>query len=414
LKNTKKYSFTILTISILLSLSCENRPDTNDVSSGWHTDLHWIADSLPALHYNLFMYEPEESLTVRLERLEQSLNELTDMETVMQLTRILASMKCSHTGLAFWEFGDWTAYPMSVMWLEDGLYVTAMTSEHSELIGSKLLDYGSVPALEAASRMAEMFPATNEVVSRTRAESFMMLAHPMEALGVGDADSIVSFRFLKATGDTITLDMHAVDQCSGDMVDFHTLESTVLPIWLYSDDFYWFRFLPERGMLYCAYNSCSLMNGYSMEDYIEDLQDVIDSEVISDLVIDLRRNSGGNSLIAAPLITWLGELSGTGEIAVSLIIGRWTYSSGILNALDISEIPGVTVYGENTGGAPNHLGEVRSVQLPWSGLSVSYPTKYFQTVEGPGTTMRPDIEIPLDSEMLFHGVNRILDAITAE
>jgi hypothetical protein len=96
---------------------------------------------------------------------------------------------------------------------------------------------------------------------------------------------------------------------------------------------------------------------------------------------------------------------------LSLIIGRWTYSSGILNALEISEISGVTVYGENTGGSPNHLGEVRVTELPWSGVQIRYPTKYFQKVEGEGSTMIPDIQIPLTPAMLFNGENRILDSI---
>ncbi len=55
--------------------------------------------------------------------------------------------------------------------------------------------------------------------------------------------------------------------------------------------------------------------------------------------------------------------------------------------------------------------EVRTTQLPWSGLSVSYPTKYFKQVEGEGTTMRPDVYMPMNSGMLFEGENSILDAI---
>lgn len=237
----------------------------------------------------------------------------------------------------------------------------------------------------------------------------MMMAYPMEALGFGDTDSAVTFTFLCATGDTLTNQFRAVDQYT--METFHNRESVTLPIWLGSDDFYWYSYLPERKMLYCAYNSCALMGDYHIDDYVEELRELTESEHVDAVVVDLRRNSGGNSMVAAPLISWLRELSENGDIQLYLIIGRWTYSSGILNAIEISEIPGVMVYGENTGGAPNHLGEVRTAQLPWSGLSVNYPTKYFQRVEDEGTTMRPDVYIPLDPGMLFNGENRILDAI---
>ena len=394
---------------LILIASCGNSPDEVTVNEGWETDLQWIADSLPGLHYNLFMYVPEDSLLNRLCRLEQNLDNLSGMETVMELTGVLASMRCSHTGIAFWDYGDWQTYPISVMWLDDGLYVTAIDAEYSELIGSRLIGYGGYPAVEAATAMSEMFPATNDIVRRTRAENFMMMAYPMEALGFGDTDSMVNFTFLCATGDTVTNQFRAVDQYT--METFHNRESVTLPIWLGSDDFYWYSYLPERNMLYCAYNSCALMGDYHIDDYVEELRELTESELVDAVVVDLRRNSGGNSMIAAPLISWLRNLSESGAVQLYLIIGRWTYSSGILNAIEISEIPGVMVYGENTGGAPNHLGEVRTAQLPWSGLSISYPTNYFQFVTGEGTTMRPDVYIPLDPGMLFYGENRILDAI---
>jgi hypothetical protein len=402
---------TMVSVLVVFILSCGESQEEVAPGEGWQADIQWLADSFPEMHYDLFMYEPEDSLQSRLDRLEQSLDSLSDMETVMELTRVLASMRCSHTGIAFWEYGDWIAYPISVMWLDDGLYVTAIDNEYSELIGSRLMEYGDRPSIEAAAAMTEMFPATNDVVPKTRAENFMMMAYPMEALGFGDADSTVSFTFLEASGDTVIIQLKAIGQSDVNMEIFHNSESVTLPLWLGSDDFYWHRYLSERRILYCAYNSCTLMNDYHISDYVDDLRELMDSEPVDAVVVDLRRNSGGNSLVALLLINWLTELSEQGDIQLYLIIGRWTYSSGILNAIEISEIPGVIVYGENTGGAPNHLGEVRSTQLPWSGLTVGYPTKYFQRVEGEGATMRPDVYVPMNSGMLFFGENRILDTI---
>ncbi len=402
---------TIASVLFILILSCGESQDQAVPGEGWQVDIQWLADSFPELHYDLFMYESEDSLKIRLDMLEHNLDSLSDMETVMELTRVLASMRCSHTGIAFWEYGDWIAYPISVMWLDDGLFVTAIDAEYSELIGSRLIEYGGKSALEAAAAMTVMFPATNDVAPKTRAENFMMMAYPMEALGFGDADSTVSFTFLEASGDTVIIQLKAIGQSDVNMETFHYSESVTLPLWLGSDDFYWHRYLSEKRILYCAYNSCTLIDDYHISDYVDDLRELMDSEPVDAVVVDLRRNSGGNSLVAAPLINWLQELSEHGDVRLYLIIGRWTYSSGILNALEIREIPGVTVYGENTGGAPNHLGEVRTTQLPWSGLSVGYPTKYFQRVEGEGFTMRPEVCIPMSSGMLFEGENRILDVI---
>ncbi len=412
--NKLTYIFAFFFLTTVLA-SCGSQPETEEPEelTGWRQDIEWISDSLPLIHYDLFMYQPRDSLDARLERLEASLDSLSDMAIAMELTRVLASMKCSHTGITFWERCEIKAYPISVIWLEDGLFVTAIDTSHEELIGSRLLTYGESTAEEAARAMAGMFPATNDVVPRTNAENIMMLASCMTALGYGSITEPVEFRFLKTGGDTVTLHLEAVDFTYTNMVDFHSCGSVSLPLWLSFDDCYWHRYLPQRKMLYCAYNSCNMMQGYPVEEYVDDLRAVVETEDVRDIVIDLRRNGGGNSLVATPIIQWLKELSESTDIAISLVIGRWTYSSGILNAMEIADIPGVTIYGEMTGGSPNHLGEVRTAVLPFSGLTVSYPTKYFETVEGPGTTMVPDITVPLTPDMFFHGADNVLDSISS-
>ncbi len=402
-------SAVLLTLSLMAAVSCGEERGEAENTAGWAEDIHWIRDSLPSLHYNLFMYVPRDSLNARLGRLENSLDRLNDQQITMELCRILASMKCSHTGIDFWDECDMLVYSLSVMWLDDGIFVTAADSDHVQLIGSRMLTYGGRPATEAASAMAAMFPATNDIVVRTNAENFLMLANCMEALGYGSTTEPVEFTFLTDSGDTTGVTMEAQSIDYSGMVSFHQVDS--LPVWLSSDDCYWFKYLPQWKMLYCAYNSCNPMDSYPFADYLQDIKDRFRTSDVNSLVIDLRRNGGGNSLVAQPLIDWLAGVADSMNVHVSLIIGRWTFSSGILNAMDIARIPGVTVYGGRTGGSQNHMGEVKYAELPYSGLTVSYPSKYFQTVEGPGTTMTPDVLIPLAPGMLFKGEDSILREI---
>ncbi|MCD6587084.1 MAG: hypothetical protein J7K88_00880 [Candidatus Fermentibacteraceae bacterium] len=409
----KKLTIAVTLAVLLVASGCDSSDTDTSEAEGWASDINWIADSLPGLHYNLFMYNSEENLRSSLDELEADLSNLSNWEIVMRLTEILASMNCSHTGIAFWELEELTVYPITVMWLEDGLFVTGIDAEHTELIGSELVGYGESTALEAASAMAEMFPAINEISVKVRAENFMMLAEPMQALGFGNSDTPVNFTFVEESGDTTSVQLSAVNRSQLNMSDFHFVDSVTLPLFLESDDNYWFRFIPERNMLYCAYNSCVPMSDYPLETFVFELNQAVETQQINSIVIDLRRNMGGNSMLATPLVSWLERQSANGT-SVSLITGRWTFSSGILNSVEISEIPGVRVYGENTSGSPNHLGEVRTALLPWSGLPVSYPTKYFQMVDGEGSTMVPDVQIPLTAEMLFHGQNSILDAIYSD
>lgn len=379
----------------------------------WEIDIAWLRDTLPQLHYNLFMYVPEDNYVNALNNLEDNLSLYDDMEIAMELTRILASMKCSHTGISFWKADSLRFYPISLIWLESGLYVTGIHSDYSELIGARLIEFDTHPALEAAGAMAEMFPYINEVSQRTSAENFLQLAHCMQALGYGDTDSDVSFAFLNTLNDTVIVDLSSVRFPDMQMTDMDSVkrEGISLPIFLTSDANYWFTYLAEREMLYCAYNSCALIEGYDMNAFIEEMNETLNRELVRHITVDLRRNGGGNSFVANPLIDWLEAQALREDLVISLIIGRSTYSSGILNSIQISEIPGVVVYGEETSGAPNHLGEVRIASLPYSEIQVYYPTKYFEVADGLGATMVPDVSIPLTPEMLFSGKNSVLDAI---
>lgn len=49
--------------------------------------------------------------------------------------------------------------------------------------------------------------------------------------------------------------------------------------------------------------------------------------------------------------------------------------------------------GEETSGKPNHFGEVKSFQLPNSGIRVNYSTKYFKRTDENVSTIRPDIKL---------------------
>ncbi len=61
-----------------------------------------------------------------------------------------------------------------------------------------------------------------------------------------------------------------------------------------------------------------------------------------------------------------GGIDQRGKIFV--VIGRRTFSSGLLNAHDLAARTRAILIGEPTGGKPNSYGEVESFTLPRSGL----------------------------------------------
>ena len=67
--------------------------------------------------------------------------------------------------------------------------------------------------------------------------------------------------------------------------------------------------------------------------------------------------------------------------------------------------------GEETGGKPNHFGEVRSFKLPNSGLEVSYSTKYFKKSDKYINSFTPDYIIKESFVDLKKGIDPVYDWI---
>jgi C-terminal processing protease CtpA/Prc len=86
----------------------------------------------------------------------------------------------------------------------------------------------------------------------------------------------------------------------------------------------------------------------------------------------------------------------TGNLYV--IIGKFTFSSALLNAIDLKQKTNAILIGSPTGGKPNHYGEVKSFQLNKLDLKVWYSSNFFKNVDGDPPSLEPDIFIPITSD----------------
>ena len=129
-------------------------------------------------------------------------------------------------------------------------------------------------------------------------------------------------------------------------------------------------------------------------------------------VLDLRFNPGGSSPQGTELakrVSEIGNINQKGKIFV--IIGKRTYSSAIINAIDFKNHTEAILVGEPTSGKPNHYGEVQKFKLPNSGLSVNYSTKYFKYLEEDPDSLMPDIAIETTFNNFASGKDPMLDAV---
>lgn len=380
----------------------------------WRGDLQFFADYFPHAHADPFTRTTGERFRASIGRLKEAVAGLEDAGITVELMKIVATIGDSHTGIFPNEFH---MYPVYCNVFADGLFITAATEEHAGLLRSRLVGIGDFGIGEVCERLKEVIPHENESVLRSGFPQVLMLAEVLQILGILPARDGGRFVVEDREGARRSVDLSVIPAGSRPewvkAVPFE--EMRILPGGRVRHKAYSFEYLDGTGTLFIQYNACREMPGEPFRTFAEAVLAAVDSMDIDKLVIDLRYNRGGDSSVMAPLIEALAERRERKCFGVAyVLIGRETYSSAVLNAIEIRRALRATLVGEPTGGKPNHFGEIDSFTLPHSGITVFHPTKYFRPLAaGDPSTLEPDIVVEIESEDYFSITDPVMDAVTA-
>ena len=119
------------------------------------------------------------------------------------------------------------------------------------------------------------------------------------------------------------------------------------------------------------------------------------------VIVDLRHNTGGNSEVIKPLLSALSQLMDAGSVVYALI-GPETFSSGVMNALDLRRI-GAVLVGEATGGVMG-FGELKSLPVG-DRMTLYCSSKDFSDGVWPHEPVVPDVFVPQRAEDFVRGID---------
>ena len=182
------------------------------------------------------------------------------------------------------------------------------------------------------------------------------------------------------------------------------------------DDWYWYEYLPDSRALYIQYSKCQDNPKKSFKEFVGDVFRFVDSlhgpDEVERVIVDLRFNSGGDSSVIDPLIEGLQSrprLTASGRLYA--LIGRETFSSGMMAAVQLRRDLYAILMGEPTGSPPNEYGEVKRFTLPNSKIIVRYTTKYFRLLKNSNPeAVEPDVLIQRSIADFLSGHDQVLEA----
>jgi hypothetical protein len=361
----------------------------------WRQDLQYLATSLQKTHPNLFFQVTQPDFNQAVAQLDASIPSKADHEIMVEMARIVALAGDGHTSLSLTQNRTgFRTYPLKLYWFDDGLYVTQAASQLAAGLGKKVVAIGGTPIDQAYALVASAISHDTGIWVKAVSSDYLVVPEVLQALGIVPDLDKAAFTFENSDGTRITLTIPA--PARGDAVDWlylpHNAQPST-PVYRRNPNlYYWFDYLPDSRTLYFQYNRCQEAATLPFAAFMQQLLAFVAASDISRFVVDMRNNEGGSTLILQPLIGLFGQEVATHAIdpasQVFVIIGRETFSSAVLNAIDFRSL-GATLVGESGGWKPSGYGEVTILVLPNSGLQVGCSTRKF--ADSLGDALLPDV-----------------------
>ncbi len=359
----------------------------------WRSDLLTLATELPKRHANAFHTTTKAEFDAAAAAVESTIATANADQIVVGLASIAASIGDGHTRLRLPV--SWARYAIVPAWFgcdavsSDSceLRVTRAAPGNERLLGARILSIDGMPVADVHARLRALIPkAESEGAIWASSASLLQLPNVLHGLGIVRDTSRTLFTLAGGqSGDSMQVEVSSVSRQSNVQEWKGAAESEPLSRQRANEPLWW-AMLPDSQTVYVSFNSYPGKGEF--RDLTKGLMAFVETNRATRLVIDLRRNGGGDFTkvreILLPPIARHPLLGVRGHLYV--LTGPQTFSAAMTNAVDFRKDARAILVGLPTGARPNGYQEGDEFTLPKSRLVVGYSTKYyrFQDQDTPG------------------------------
>jgi len=403
----------------------------------FRTDLQYLVTQLPKVHVNLFWASSSSAFYAAAAQLDTDLPQLTTEQFYTRLGALVAMANDAHTRLVLDDSAA-TALgfnPLSIQFrvFADGIFAVSAPANQTSLNGARLLSVGSVAAADVFDLLTPVVPHANASGAKAGAEVLLSNSGVLRGIGVAPAQGSIPFTFQLRSGEQVTVAL-AVDN-SASAPSLRASDGPIPPLLDHSGENYWSAYWADSRTLYVRYAACVEMPNRRVATFTANTLDLIDSNPVDTVVVDLRADGGGYENVTIPLtaglIQRINALRVNPRFRVYALADGGTESAAFNTVADLrfSVVPsGMTILGpagatavsaiqvgEPTGGRPAYCGGANSLTLPQSSLHVRYSTSCIPPFDGlpQGDSLYPDLPVDTRSTDYFARHDPVLAAALA-
>ncbi|MEP6764860.1 MAG: hypothetical protein ABJB66_11140 [Gemmatimonadaceae bacterium] len=353
-------------------------------NAGWLYDLHFLEREVNRLYPSAARPSSVKMFQQSLHEFEGRISKLSDEATVAGFQRLLVTLGNGHTSVLPLPTATLPirVLPIRVYDFDDGVWITGADGANASLIGARLVQIGTLKIAEVMKRLAPLSAGDNAMSRRLFAAQILPYELFLSEIGAAESGKPIVLRIVMRDGAERTVSLNAAPSAAPPSFGLPPVDvrTSSTPLWLRSPDkAYWLHSLAADSTLYVGYQAARDDSLERLELFAERVRDSLRTGRFRNAVIDVRQNRGGDNRLNGPLVRALIAFSGANENNhLFVLAGRGTFSAGqnFVNQLERYARP--IFVGEATGSAPNFAGEDANIVLPYSRLTVTIASRWFQ------------------------------------
>lgn len=388
----------------------------------WQADLDQLAAALLENHPDAFAQVSRSDFEAALLALQSDIPHMTDHAIMLRMAGLTGLLDDGHTRLTLPRQQTMLGFnpshssdpepsdprlvfdqlPIAMEPFADGIFVVDSDDAHRDLIGARVVAFGAIDVETALDAAATSVSAENDGARRLLAADRLSLVPVLANIGVRADSCGVRVEFQSRAGDF----QRCLSAQPGSMTT--SLASARLTPFGRTDH------SPE-GLTVFRLDEITDNAARPLRAAIREAIDTAERDG-DRLVIDLRRNTGGNNALNRAVVLAIlesGEINRLGRLYV--LIGPKTFSAAqsLINSLQY--YTPVIFVGEPSGARPDHFGDSQKTTLDQSGLTLRVSSLHWSS--GVGGDLRnatyPQLAVQPTGEQFFSGHDVALERIAA-
>ncbi len=392
----------------------QGRPPT-PTKAQWAEDLHFLADQMESKYPDLYARVSEEHFKNTVSEIESNILRMSATEITMAFFRLAALPNDAHT-LPLFPLPPFNLHglPIRIYGFEDGWHIIDAGRSHSHLIGARLERIGSTAIEDIFERSLSYIAAESSTGQLERFTFLALIPEWLQTQGIIQSIQDVPLTVVRPDGELATIAIPPVASLGHIYWRLVRRIDNRLPSVFENRRkvTYQMELLEDSRTLYIQ---CNEVNR-EISEFSKRLLEFVSSHNFERTVIDLRNNLGGDD---ASLWRFVETIRNSEEInrkrKLFVLIGRHTFSSGVLLANRLQLQTKAIFLGEPTSQGPVFNANPTPVTLPNSGLlfvvsttstARTQPKWPFET----GTEIRPDVYVRYTHNDFREGKDPVLEA----